>query len=157
MMRRRRADRRRILPDPKFKSTLIAKFINVMMKSGKRSTAERIFYEALDITTQKVETPNAVKIVEKALANTRPLLMLKSRRVGGATYQIPVEVTEDKGILIAMRWLREFARSRKGRGMQERLAEELREAFQGTGPSVKKRDEVHRMAEANRAFSHYRW
>jgi len=156
-MRRRRAEKRRILPDPKYKNILISKFINVMMERGKKSSAERIFYQAMDLSTQKTEQPNAIKIVEKALNNARPLLQLKSRRVGGATYQIPVEVTEDKGISIAMRWIRDTARSRRGKNMQERLADELKDAFQGTGAAIKKRDEVHRMAEANRAFSHYRW
>jgi len=156
-MRRRRAEKRKLLPDPKYKNILISKFINIIMEGGKKSTAERIFYVAIDLTTQKLEEADAVKILEKSLSNARPLLQLKSRRVGGATYQIPVEVREEKGIGIAMRWIRDSARGRKGRSMQERLAEELKDAYNGTGPAVKKREEVHRMAEANRAFSHYRW
>ena len=156
-MRRRRAEKRKLLPDPKYKNVLISKFINIIMEGGKKSTAERIFYVAIDLTTQKLEEADAVKILEKSLSNARPLLQLKSRRVGGATYQIPVEVREEKGIGIAMRWIRDSARGRKGRSMQERLAEELKDAYNGTGPAVKKREEVHRMAEANRAFSHYRW
>lgn len=156
-MRRRTADKRLINPDPKFKSLLISKFINTIMERGKKSTAERIMYDAMDLVTQKVENANAVAIVEKAITNARPLLQLKSRRVGGATYQIPCEVREDKGITIVMRWIRDAARSRKGRSMQERLAEELKDAYNGQGTAVKKRDEVHKMAEANRAFSHYRF
>lgn len=156
-MRRRTADKRLINPDPKFKSVLVSKFINMIMERGKKSTAERIMYDAMDLVTQKVENANAVNIIEKALANARPLLQLKSRRVGGATYQIPCEVREDKGITIVMRWIRDAARARKGRSMQERLAEELKDAYNGQGTAVKKRDEVHKMAEANRAFSHYRF
>jgi small subunit ribosomal protein S7 len=156
-MRRRTADKRLINPDPKFKSVLVSKFINMIMERGKKSTAERIMYDAMDLVTQKVENVNAVNIIEKALANARPLLQLKSRRVGGATYQIPCEVREDKGITIVMRWIRDAARARKGRSMQERLAEELKDAYNGQGTAVKKRDEVHKMAEANRAFSHYRF
>ena len=156
-MRRRTADKRQINPDPKFKSVLVSKFINMIMERGKKSTAERIMYDAMDLVTQKVDNANAVVIIEKALANARPLLQLKSRRVGGATYQIPCEVREEKGITIVMRWIRDAARARKGRSMQERLAEELKDAYNGQGTAVKKRDEVHKMAEANRAFSHYRF
>lgn len=156
-MRRRQAPKRTVLPDPKYKSVLISKFINILMESGKRSCAEKIFYSAVNLATQKLENVNAVDVLEKALENSRPLLQLKARRVGGATYQIPIEVTQDKGIAIAMRWIRDTARSKKGRAMESRLADELRDAFNGQGAAVKKRDEVHRMAEANRAFSHYRW
>ncbi len=156
-MRRRTAEKRQILPDPKFKSKLISKFINIMMLDGKKSTAERIFYQAMDIATQSVEEANSVALVEKALNQARPMLQLKSRRVGGATYQIPMEVREEKGISIAMRWIRDAARNRKGKSMQEKLADELRDAYNGQGTSVKKKDEIHRMADANRAFSHYKW
>ena len=156
-MRRRTADKRLVNPDPKFKSVLVSKFINMIMSCGKKSTAERIMYDAMDLVTTKVDNANAVAIIEKALANARPLLQVKSRRVGGATYQIPCEVREDKGITIVMRWIRDAARSRKGRSMQERLAEELKDAYNGQGTAVKKRDELHKMAEANRAFSHYRF
>lgn len=156
-MRRRRAEKRRIMPDPKYKDQMVSKFINVIMESGKKSTAERIVYGALDISSTKVKDKSAIEILGKAVNNTRPLLQLKSRRVGGATYQIPVEVYEDKGRTIAMRWLRDAARTRSGRSMRERLADELADAFNNQGTAVKKRDEVHKMAEANRAFSHYRW
>ena len=157
MPRGKQAPKRIVMPDPMYQSELLGKFINTLMERGKKSTAERIMYDAMDLVTQKVENANAVSIIEKALANARPLLQLKSRRVGGATYQIPCEVREDKGITIVMRWIRDAARTRKGRSMQERLAEELKDAYNGQGTAVKKRDEVHKMAEANRAFSHYRF
>jgi small subunit ribosomal protein S7 len=156
-MRRRRAEKRKVLPDPKYKSELVSKFVNVIMLNGKRSIAETIFYNAVDKAAQKVDQTNPIQVVEKALQNARPLLQLKSRRVGGATYQIPVEVHEAKGITIAMRWINHSARDKKGRPMYEKLADELADAYKGTGTAVKRRDEVHRMAEANRAFSHYRW
>ncbi len=145
------------MPDPKFKDQMVSKFINTIMESGKKSTAERIVYGALDISSDKVKDKSAVEILAKAVNNTRPLLQLKSRRVGGATYQIPVEVYEEKGRTIAMRWIRDAARTRSGRSMRERLADELADAYNNQGTAVKKRDEVHKMAEANRAFSHYRW
>jgi small subunit ribosomal protein S7 len=156
-MRRRTADKRVILPDPKYKNLMISKFINMMMLGGKKSTAEKIMYQAMDIATQKTEEANPVVLVEKAVTQVRPLLQLKARRVGGATYQVPVEVRPEKGLSMAMRWIRDAARSRKGKSMQQKLAEELCDAFKNQGTAVKKRDEVHKMAEANRAFSHYRW
>ena len=157
-MRRRRADKRQVTPDPKFKNIIITKFMNVLMICGKKSIAEDILYQALETAGQQLgKTNEPVEILTKALDNARPLLQLKSRRVGGATYQIPVEVTEDKGIGIAMRWIRNAARSRKGKSMQEKLADELRDSYNNQGTSVKKKEEVHKMAEANRAFSHYRW
>jgi small subunit ribosomal protein S7 len=156
-MRRRRADRRKIDPDPKFKNLLVSKFINVIMICGKKSIAERVVYESLDLASQKLDKTDATEILTKALGNVRPLLQLKSRRVGGATYQIPIEISEQKGLGMAMRWIRSAAQGRSGKSMRERLADELRDAYKGQGTSVKKRDEVHKMAEANRAFSHYRW
>lgn len=156
-MRRRTADKRVILPDPKYKNLMISKFINMMMLGGKKSTAEKIMYQAMDIATQKTEEANPVVLVEKAVTQVRPLLQLKARRVGGATYQVPVEVRPEKGLSMAMRWIRDAARGRKGKSMQQKLAEELCDAFKNQGTAVKKRDEVHKMAEANRAFSHYRW
>lgn len=156
-MRRRRAEKRQINPDPKFKNLVISKFVNVIMERGKKSIAEEIVYQSLDKVGREVNQPDSVIILTKALENARPLLQLKSRRVGGATYQVPVEVTEDKGIAIAMRWIRNAAKTRKGKSMQERLADELREAFNNQGSAVKRKEEVHKMAEANRAFSHYRW
>jgi len=156
-MRRRRADKRQVTPDPKFKNITITKFMNILMLSGKKSTAEDILYKSLETAGQQLGKNEPVEILVKALDNARPLLQLKSRRVGGATYQIPIEVTEDKGIGIAMRWIRNAARTRKGKSMQEKLADELRDAYNNQGTAVKKKEEVHKMAEANRAFSHYRW
>ena len=156
-MRRRRAERRTVHPDPKYKSLSVSRFISIVMKSGKKSVAEGIVYRSFDLLTQKVENGNPVAIFDKAVENVRPLLQLKARRVGGATYQIPVEVRGDKGTGTAMRWIRDAARSRKGKSMDEKLAEEIREAYNRQGAAMKKREEVHRMAEANRAFSHYRW
>ncbi len=156
-MRRRRAERRTVHPDPKYKSLTVSRFISIVMRSGKKSVAESIVYRSFDLLTQKVENGNPVAIFEKAVDNVRPLLQLKARRVGGATYQIPVEVRGEKGTGTAMRWIRDAARSRKGRSMDEKLADEIREAYNRQGAAMKKREEIHRMAEANRAFSHYRW
>ena len=156
-MRRRRADKREILPDPKYKNLTISKFINVVMECGKKSIAESIVYGSLEAAAKQLGKTDMVEILEKALNNARPLLQLKSRRVGGATYQIPVEISEEKGVAMAMRWIRNSARSRKGKNMENRLADEFRDAYNGQGVAVKKKEEVHKMAEANRAFSHYRW
>ena len=157
-MRRHRADKRQITPDPKYKNLTLSKFINIIMERGKKATAEDIVYQSLETAGKQLgKTEQPVEILIKALDNARPLLQLKARRVGGATYQIPIEVTEDKGIGIAMRWIRNAARTRKGKSMQEKLADELRDAFNGQGTAVKKKEEVHKMAEANRAFSHYKW
>jgi len=156
-MRRRRAERRDVLPDPKYNSKLISRFINVIIKEGKRSIAERIMYNALDIIVNKTGNKNPVEVVQKAVDNVRPLLEIKPRRVGGATYQVPVEVKSERGISIAMRWIRDFARQKKGRPMEEKLAEEIIDAYKGQGSAMKKRDDVHKMAEANKAFAHYRW
>ena len=156
-MRRRRADRRDILPDPKYNNKLIAKFVNMVMEKGKKSVAEHIVYKSLDIVSEKTGNKNALEILQKALDNARPLLEVKPRRVGGATYQIPIEVKSDRGLSIAMRWIRDFARQKKGRAMYEKLAEEIMEAYKGQGSSMKKREDMHKMAEANKAFAHYRW
>lgn len=156
-MRRRKADRRDVTPDPKFNNKTVTRFINIIMIDGKRWNAERIVYGALDLMQQKTQKTDAVEVLTKAIDNVRPLLELKSRRVGGATYQIPVEVKGDRGAQLAMRWMRNAARGRKGKPMEQRLADELLDAFNGQGTSVKKREEIHKMAEANRAFSHYRW
>jgi len=127
------------------------------MLRGKRTVAESIVYGALDIAKQKVQEDSALKVFNKAIENVRPRLELKPRRVGGATYQIPVELRQDRGAFLAMRWLRDFARSRAGKPMRDRLAEELIAAYQGQGSAVKRKEDMHRMAEANKAFSHYRW
>ncbi|MFA4992055.1 MAG: 30S ribosomal protein S7 [Candidatus Omnitrophota bacterium] len=156
-MRRRRADKRDVLPDPKFSSKIITKFVNVIMEEGKKSIAEHIVYGALDICSEKTGNKNSIEILQKALDNSRPLLEVKPRRVGGATYQVPIEVKSERGISIAMRWIRDFARQKKGRAMKEKLAEEILEAFKGQGSAMKKREDMHKMAEANKAFAHYRW
>ena len=156
-MRRRRADRRDVLPDPKYNNKLVTKFVNMIMKKGKKSSAERIVYSCMDIVSEKTGNKNAIEALQKAFDNTRPLLEVKPRRVGGATYQIPIEVKSDRGLSIAMRWIRDFARQKKGRPMYEKLAEEIIEAYKGQGSAMKKREDMHKMAEANKAFAHYRW
>ena len=156
-MRRRRAKKRQVVPDPKYSSKLIAKFINVLMLGGKKTKAERIVYKSLDIVKEKTGGKDGLEIFEKAINNVRPLLQVKARRVGGATYQVPVEVEMERGIAIAMRWVRDLARGRKGKAMDSKLADELFDAYNNTGAAIKKREETHKMAEANKAFSHYRW
>ena len=146
---------RSILPDPKHGSEVVARFINMVMKSGKKSIAEKIVYGAMDVIGEKSSEPLA--LVEKALANVAPAVEVKSRRVGGATYQVPVEVRSSRRTALAMRWVIEFARKRGENTMPRKLAAELLEAAENRGGAVKKREEVHRMAEANKAFSHYRW
>ena len=156
-MRRRKADTREPLPDTKYNSRLVAKFINTVMYSGKKMVAEDIVYGALEIVEQKLQDNNALKIFTKAMDNVRPKLELKARRVGGATYQIPIEVTMSRGNSLAMRWIRDFARNKKGRPMKLKLADELVAAYKGEGAAIKKRDDTHKMADANKAFSHLRW
>jgi small subunit ribosomal protein S7 len=156
MPRRRVAAKRDILPDPKFGSQRLAKFINHVMISGKKSVAERIVYGALSAIEQKSKQ-NPVEVFEKALENIQPLVEVKSRRVGGATYQVPVEVRPVRQNALAMRWLVEYSRKRGEKSMPLRLAGEMLDAAEGKGAAVKKREDVHRMAEANKAFSHYRF
>ena len=155
-MRRRRAQKRLIDPDPRYNDLLVAKFINIVMECGKKSTAERIVYDALDIVKEKT-AKEPLEVFRAALDNVRPLLETKSRRVGGATYQVPVSVSEDRGYSLALRWIRSYSRDRKGKPMHEKLAQEIIDGFNKTGPSIKKREDMHKMAEANRAFAHYRW
>jgi len=155
-MRRRRAEKREVIPDPKYKSAMVSRFINIIMKEGKKSTAEHIVYKCFDILAEKTGKP-ALDVFQKALDNARPLLEIKPRRIGGATYQIPIEVRSERGISIAMRWVRNFARVKKGKPMEIKLADELLDAFKGEGPAVKKKEDTHKMAEANKAFAHYRW
>jgi len=131
--------------------------MNMLMLDGKKWNAEKIVYGALDLALQKTQKTDALEVLTKAIDNVRPLLELKSRRVGGATYQIPVEVRGDRGVSLALRWIRNAARGRKGKPMQQRLADEILDAYNGQGTAVKKKEEIHKMAEANRAFSHYRW
>jgi len=158
MPRRREVPKRVILPDPKFGSLQIAKFVNMLMKSGKKSTAESIMYNALDSITEKNKDENAaIEIMDKALENVSPMVEVKSRRVGGATYQVPVEVRANRRITLAMRWLIDAARKRGEKSMQLKLAGELKDAAENRGSAVKKREDTHRMAEANKAFAHFRW
>jgi small subunit ribosomal protein S7 len=156
MARRRDIPKRRILPDPKFRDRLVAKFTNILMYGGKRSTAEGIVYGAFDIIQERYKA-DPLETFRKALDAVKPKLEVKSRRVGGATYQVPVEVRPDRRTALAMRWLTTYSRDRGEKTMVERLAAELMDAAQGRGSAVKKREDVHRMAEANRAFAHYRW
>jgi len=159
MSRRSQAPKRQILPDPKFGSELLAKFMNMIMNDGKKSVAERIIYGALDRISEK-EThadDKALELLQTALDNVKPVVEVKSRRVGGATYQVPVEVRPERREALAIRWLIKAARSRNENTMEERLAGELLDAVQSRGTAVKKREDTHKMAEANKAFSHYRW
>jgi len=156
MPRRRIVARRQILPDPKHGSQLLAKFINMMMKDGKKSTAERLIYGALDQVADK-KGAEPLPLLEQAMDNVRPVVEVKSRRVGGATYQVPVEVRPTRRNSLAMRWLIDAARKRSEKSMKLRLAGELMDAAESRGAAVKKKEDTHRMAEANRAFSHYRW
>jgi len=156
MPRRREVPKREILPDPKFGSTEVAKFMNVVMNSGKKSVAERIVYGAFE-QIEKKSGKNAVEVFTSALSNIRPIVEVKSRRVGGANYQVPVEVRPSRRTALAMRWLKEAARKRGEKSMGQRLAGELLDAAEGRGAAMKKREEVHRMAEANKAFSHFRF
>lgn len=156
MPRRREVPKREVLPDPKFGNQEVAKFVNVLMTRGKKSVAERIIYGALDQIAQKTGK-DPVEVFSQAIANARPVVEVKSRRVGGANYQVPVEVRSSRRNALAMRWLREAARKRGEKSMGLRLAAELIEASEGRGGAIKKREEVHRMAEANKAFAHYRF
>ncbi len=156
MPRRRIASKRETLPDPKYGSDLLAKFINMIMQDGKKSVAEKIIYDALDRVVEKGAS-EPLETLDKALENVRPMVEVKSRRVGGATYQVPVEVRPVRRNTLAMRWLLDAARKRSEKSMSMRLAGELMEAAEQRGSAVKKREDTHRMAEANKAFSHYRW
>ena len=156
MPRRRRAVIREVLPDPVYNSTLVEKFVNSMMWEGKKNTAQGIFYQAMDKLRERT-SDDPLKAFKKAVENAKPLLEVKTRRVGGANYQVPIEVPQNRRTSLAMRWIRDFARNKKGKPMELKLAEELVAAYKNEGPAIKKRDETHKMAEANRAFAHYRW
>ena len=156
MPRRREVPKRQVLPDPKFGSQILAKFMNVVMLDGKKAVAEKIVYGALDIIAERSKQ-NPVEIFGQALENIRPMVEVKSRRVGGATYQVPVEVRPNRQNALAMRWMVEAARKRGGKSMGVRLADEVLDAVEKRGSAFKKREDVHRMAEANKAFSHFRW
>lgn len=155
-MRRNRAPKRLITPDPRYGSTVVAKFMNNVMKHGKKSLASRIVYDAFDIIDERSDDP-AIEVFEKALKNATPTVEVKPRRVGGSTYQVPVEVNTKRRSALAMRWIIEGARNRSGRDMSIRLANELMDASRGEGTAIKKREDAHRMAEANQAFAHFRY
>jgi small subunit ribosomal protein S7 len=156
MARRRVAERREVLPDPKFHDTLVTKFINVLMLCGKKSVAERIFYGAFDIIAERSKQ-DPLLVFKRAMDNVKPVLEVKSRRVGGSTYQVPVEVRPDRRQALSARWIVQSAKSRSERTMRQRLAGELLDASSNTGVAIKKKEDTHKMAEANKAFAHYRW
>lgn len=156
-MRRRKAQEKEILADPKFDSKIVAKFINMVMLKGKKSIAERIVYDAFEIVKKNLNEQDILKVFYKALDNARPRLEVKPRRVGGATYQVPIEVRQERGTSIALRWIRDFAQNKKGKPMKQKLAEEIISAYKGEGSVIKKRDDMHKMAESNKAFAHFRW
>ena len=156
MPRRRRPQKRVILPDPKYKDMIVAKFINGLMYDGKKSVAEKLFYAAMDIVEGKLKK-SPIDVFKKGMENVAPLLEVKSRRVGGATYQVPIEVRDNRKQALAIRWLIRYSRLRNEKTMAERLAVEFMNAFKNEGASVKKREDTHKMAEANKAFAHFRW
>ena len=155
-MRKRRAVKRDVLPDPVYNSKVVTKLVNQIMQDGKKGTAQKILYEAFDIITEKTGKP-AIEVYNEALENIKPALEVKSRRVGGSNYQVPLEVSDERSHALALRWLVNYAKLRNGRGMAINLANEIMDAAAGTGGAVKKREDTHKMAEANKAFAHYRW
>ena len=155
-MRKRRAEKRDVLPDPIYNSKVITKLINQIMRDGKKGTAQRILYDAFDIIKEKTGE-DAMDVFNRAMDNIKPLLEVKSRRVGGASYQVPIEVKPDRARALAFRWLINYSRLRGGKSMAENLANEIIDASNGVGASVKKREDTHKMAEANKAFAHFRW
>lgn len=156
MPRRGKLVKRQIYPDPKYGSVLVSRFINKLMMRGQKATAERIIYAALELASQQLKK-NPLDVLEQAIKNATPLLEVKPRRVGGATYQVPIEVQTERASSLAMRWLVRFARARAGKSMVEKLASEISDAFQAQGATIKKREDTHKMAESNKAFAHYRW
>ncbi len=157
MPRKKMLDKRPTAPDPKFNSVLVSKFTNGLMSDGKKTVARRLFYDAMDIIGGKIADQEPLAVFEEAMENVRPRVEVKSRRVGGATYQVPVEVRPERRNALAIRWLINFSKGRSGQTMSEKLASELLDAFNNRGASVKKKDDTHKMAEANKAFAHYRW
>ena len=157
MSRRRKADKRDIIPDPKFNDRVLSRFINIVMYGGKKATAEKIVYEALEIASTKLKSKNSLDLFKTALNNVKPGIEVRSRRVGGATYQVPVEVRNERALALAIRWIVGASRKRSEKSMTHRLAQELIDANENKGASIKKREDTHKMAEANRAFAHYRW
>ncbi len=156
MPRRREVPKRQIMPDPQYGERLVGKFINYLMKRGKRNIAESLLYKSFDIISEKTKE-DPIKVFKKAMDNVKPVLEVRSRRVGGATYQVPIEVRPDRKVALAMRWLINYSIQRSGKSMVEKLAGEILDAYNNRGASVKKREDVHKMAEANKAFAHYRW
>ncbi len=157
MPRRREVPKREILPDPIYNSQLVTKFINVLMEDGKKTVAERIFYQALESIGERTEDNDPMKVFKKAVENVKPSVEVKSRRVGGSTYQVPIEVRPSRRLALAMRWIIQISAARGEKTMRQRLANEFMEAAEGRGGAVKKKEDTHRMAEANKAFAHYRW
>lgn len=157
MSRRRRAERRSVVPDAKYNSPLVARLVNTVMYGGKKSLAQRIVYGALDVIAEKNPGASPLEVLQRAIDNAKPRIETKARRVGGATYQVPVELPADRQTSLAMRWIVRFADDRKGIPMTQALAGEVMEAYQGQGNAIRKRDDVHKMAQANRAFAHFRW
>ena len=157
MSRRRKADKRDIIPDPKFNDRVLSRFINIVMYGGKKSTAERIVYQALEIASTKLKSKNSLDLFKTALNNVKPGIEVRSRRVGGATYQVPVEVRNERALALAIRWIVDASRKRSEKSMTHRLAQELVDANENKGASIKKREDTHKMAEANKAFAHFRW
>jgi len=155
-MRRRRPEKRTILPDPIYNDLVVAKFINYIMVGGKKSIAEKIFYNSLEIISNQMKSNEPLDVFKKAIKNVAPMLEVKSKRIGGATYQVPMEVAESRKMALAMRWILNYSRSRKGKTMSNRLAAELMAASNNEGSSVKKKEDTHKMAEANKAFAHFR-
>ena len=156
-MRRRRAEKRQQIPDAKYNSELVARMISTVMQRGKKAVAQQIVYGAFDIIREKKQETDPLEVFLQALENAKPRLEVKSRRVGGATYQVPMETHPDRQTALALRWLVNFADSRKGVAMRDALASEIMDAYQGQGNAIRKRDEVHKMAQANKAFAHFRW
>ncbi len=156
MPRRRKVNKRQLLPDPKFKSVLVTRFINNLMKNGKKSVAESIFYDAIDYIENRTGQ-SGLEVFQKAIDNVKPVVEVKSRRVGGATYQVPVEIRSERRMALSIRWLIQYSQARTEKTMAEKLAMEMDAASKNQGASVKKRDDTHKMAEANKAFAHYRW
>ena len=155
-MRRRRPEKRKIVPDPVYSDLVVAKFVNNLMKDGKKSVAEKIFYDSLNLISKKESTDSPLDIFKKALKNAAPVVEVKSKRIGGATYQVPIDIPENRRMALAMRWIISFARSRKGNSMVDRLCAELVSASKNEGSTIKKKEDTHKMAEANKAFSHFR-
>ena len=155
-MRRRRPEKRKIVPDPVYGDLVVAKFVNNLMKDGKKSVAEKIFYDSMNLISKKEGADNPLDIFKKALKNAAPVVEVKSKRIGGATYQVPIDIPENRRMALAMRWIISFARSRKGNSMVDRLCAELVSASKNEGSTIKKKEDTHKMAEANKAFSHFR-